>query len=160
MKYIMALDSGTSSVRCILFDREGKTAALSQREITQHYPKPGWVEHDAEEIWQAQLSAARQAMKKLGISWRELAAIGITNQRETTILWDRKTGQAIGPAIVWQCRRTADMTEHLRAEHPESAELFRKKTGLLLDPYFSGTKIRWILDHTEGARERAERGEL
>ncbi len=160
MKYIMALDSGTSSVRCILFDREGKIAALSQREITQHYPKPGWVEHDAEEIWQAQLSAARQAVKKLGISWRELAAIGITNQRETTILWDRKTGQAIGPAIVWQCRRTADMTERLRAEHPESAELFRKKTGLLLDPYFSGTKIRWILDHTEGARERAERGEL
>jgi len=158
MRYIMALDQGTTSSRCILFDREGNVATSVQREFRQYYPKPGYVEHDAEEIWESQLTVAREAMSRLGISYREIAAIGITNQRETTIVWDRKTGRAICPAIVWQCRRTADYCTQL--EEAGLTEFFRERTGLVIDPYFSGTKLRWIFDHVEGAYERACRGEL
>lgn len=156
----MALDAGTTSSRCILFDKKGNIISLAQKEFTQYYPKPGWVEHDAGEIWQTQLMVAREAMRQAGAQAGEIAAIGIANQRETTVLWDKRTGQSIAPAIVWQCRRTADFTEELKQQNPEAAELFRRKTGLVLDPYFSGTKIRWILDHTEGARELAKRGDL
>ena len=135
MRYIMALDQGTTSSRCILFDREGNVATVVQREFRQYYPKPGYVEHDAEEIWESQLTVAREAMSRLGISYREIAAIGITNQRETTIVWDRKTGRAICPAIVWQCRRTADYCTQL--EEAGLTEFFRERTGLVIDPYFS-----------------------
>lgn len=160
MKYIMALDSGTTSNRCILFNKEGDICSVAQREFTQYFPHPGWVEHDANEIWQTQLMVAREAMQKADASYKDIAAIGITNQRETTILWDRKTGQPVTRAIVWQCRRTAEMTDRLRKEHPEAVDIFRQKTGLVLDPYFSGTKIKWILDNVEGVREKAERGEI
>jgi glycerol kinase len=159
-KYIMALDAGTTSNRCILFDREGKICSVVQKEFTQYFPQPGWVEHDAGEIWQTQLMVVREAMIQVDASWEDVAAIGITNQRETTILWDRETGQPVSRAIVWQCRRTADFTENLKKSHPEAVDIFRQKTGLILDPYFSGTKIRWILDHVEGVREKAERGEI
>ena len=157
-KYIMALDSGTTSNRCILFDKEGKICSMAQKEFTQFFPQPGWVEHDANEIWQSQLSVARDAMRKIGATYDEVAAIGITNQRETTVVWDRLTGQPICNAIVWQCRRTAAYTDELRARGLNSA--FQKKTGLIIDPYFSATKVRWILENVEGARERAERGQL
>ncbi len=159
-KYVMALDSGTTSNRCILFNKKGEMCSVAQKEFTQHFPQPGWVEHDASEIWQTQLSVAREAMKKVGATAKDIAAIGITNQRETVIVWDRATGQPVSRAIVWQCRRTADFAEKMKAEVPGITELFQKKTGLKFDPYFSGTKIRWILDHVEGARERAEKGEL
>lgn len=158
MRYIMALDQGTTSSRCILFDREGNIAASAQREFRQYYPQPGFVEHDAEEIWDSQLTVAREAMARLGVTYRDIAAIGITNQRETTIVWDRKTGRAICPAIVWQCRRTADFCAELEKEG--LTEFFRERTGLVLDPYFSATKLRWIFDHVDGAYERACRGEL
>ena len=158
-KYIMALDSGTTSNRCILFNDKGEICSIAQKEFPQHFPKPGWVEHDPNEIWQTQLSVAREAMLRLGIRYTDIAAIGITNQRETVIIWDRATGQPIYPAIVWQCRRTAEFTDDMKGRVPGIVELFQKKTGLKFDPYFSGTKIRWILDHVEGARERAERGE-
>ena len=157
-KYIMALDSGTTSNRCILFDKEGRICSMAQKEFTQYFPRPGWVEHDAAEIWQSQLSVAREAMRKLGATYDEVAAIGITNQRETTIVWDRLTGQPISNAIVWQCRRTADYTDELKARG--LTEAFKQKTGLVIDPYFSATKVRWILENVEGARERAERGQL
>ena len=157
-KYIMALDSGTTSNRCILFDKEGRIRSMAQKEFTQYFPRPGWVEHDAAEIWQSQLSVAREAMRKLGATYDEVAAIGITNQRETTIVWDRLTGQPISNAIVWQCRRTADYTDELKARG--LTEAFKQKTGLVIDPYFSATKVRWILENVEGARERAERGQL
>ena len=157
-KYIMALDSGTTSNRCILFDKEGKMCSVAQKEFTQFFPRPGWVEHDAGEIWQTQLSVAREAMRKIGATYDEIAAIGITNQRETTIVWDRLTGQPIYNAIVWQCRRTADYTDELREKG--LTEGFKKKTGLVIDPYFSATKVRWILENVEGARERAKRGQL
>ena len=160
MKYIMALDSGTTSNRCILFDEKGEMCSVAQKEFTQYFPKPGWVEHDASEIWQTQLSVAREAMTKVGAKAENIAAIGITNQRETVIVWDRATGQPICPAIVWQCRRTADFAEEMKGKHPGIVETFRQKTGLKFDPYFSGTKIRWILDNVPGARERAEKGEL
>ena len=159
-KYVMALDAGTTSNRYILFNAKGDMCAVAQKEFTQYFPQPGWVEHDASEIWQTQLSVAREAMQKAGASAEDIAAIGITNQRETVVVWDRATGQPVCPAIVWQCRRTADFAEQMKQEVPGIVELFQKKTGLKFDPYFSGTKIRWILDHVEGAREKAERGEL
>jgi glycerol kinase len=159
-KYVMALDSGTTSNRCILFDKAGNMISVAQKEFTQHFPQPGWVEHDASEIWQGQLSVAREALRKAGATYEDVAAIGITNQRETVVLWDRATGLPVCHAIVWQCRRTADFTEKLKAGHPEYVEIFRSKTGLKLDPYFSGTKIRWMLDNVPGVRERAEKGEI
>ena len=158
MSYIMALDQGTTSSRCILFDREGTIASSAQREFRQYYPQPGYVEHDAEEIWETQLGVAREAMARLGVTWQDIAAIGITNQRETTILWDRATGKPVCPAIVWQCRRTADYCAKLEAEG--LTNFFRERTGLVIDPYFSGTKLRWIFDHIEGTYDRACRGEL
>ncbi|MCR4693984.1 MAG: glycerol kinase GlpK [Pseudobutyrivibrio sp.] len=159
-KYIMALDSGTTSNRCILFDEKGDMCSVAQKEFTQFFPQPGWVEHDANEIWQTQLSVAREAMAKIGAQAADIAAIGITNQRETVIVWDRATGQPVSHAIVWQCRRTADFAEEMKRKVPGIVEKFQSKTGLKFDPYFSGTKIRWILDNVEGARERANRGEL
>lgn len=159
-KYVMALDAGTTSNRCILFNEKGEMCSVAQKEFTQFFPQPGWVEHDANEIWQTQLAVARQAMQKAGASPSDIAAIGITNQRETVIVWDRRTGQPISRAIVWQCRRTADFAEQMKQDNPGITELFRQKTGLKFDPYFSGTKIRWILDNVPGAREKAEKGEL
>lgn len=157
-KYIMALDQGTTSSRAILFDREGKNVGTSQTEFQQIYPKSGWVEHDPMEIWGTQSGVARQVLEIAGIRPEEVAAIGITNQRETTVIWDKNTGRPIYNAIVWQCRRTAEICEDLKRQGYES--LIREKTGLVVDAYFSGTKIQWILDHVEGARERAEKGEL
>ncbi len=157
-KYIMALDAGTTSNRCILFDKQGRMLSVAQREFTQFFPKPGWVEQDADEIWASQLGVAVEAMNKVGASADDIAAIGITNQRETTIVWDKTTGQPVYHAIVWQCRRTSEYCDSLRAEGLE--ETFRAKTGLVIDAYFSATKIKWILDNVEGARERAQRGEL
>ncbi len=157
-KYIMALDQGTTSSRCILFNRRGEIVTVAQKEFTQHYPQPGWVEHDAMEIWSTQIGVAQEAMYKVQATFRDIAAIGITNQRETTVVWDRETGLPIYNALVWQCRRTADYCDQLKAQG--YGEMFREKTGLLIDAYFSATKIRWILDHVEGARERARRGEL
>ena len=152
---ILAIDQGTTSSRAIVFDvGGGDTRAVAQREFTQHYPRPGWVEHDAEEIWQTTVSVCREALDTAG----PVAAIGITNQRETTLVWDRESGEAIHPAIVWQDRRTASQCAALEAEG--RGALFEEKTGLRLDPYFSGTKVAWILDHVAGARERAERGRL
>ena len=159
-KYVMALDAGTTSNRCILFNEKGEMCSVAQKEFTQFFPQPGWVEHDANEIWQTQLSVARQAMKKVNAKPEDIAAIGITNQRETTIVWDRKTGQPVYYAIVWQCRRTADMKEELIGKYPDIADTAYHKTGLVFDPYFSGTKLRWILNNVEGVRERAEAGEL
>ncbi|HQU08524.1 MAG TPA: glycerol kinase GlpK [Opitutales bacterium] len=158
MKYILALDQGTTSSRAIVFDHEGCAVAQAQKEFAQHYPEPGWVEHDPMEIWATQSSVAVEAVMRAGLKVTDIGAIGITNQRETTVVWDRATGKPIYPAIVWQDRRTAPHTERLRAEKLE--DIFRSKTGLVLDPYFSGTKLAWILDHVSGARERAERGEL
>ena len=159
-KYIMALDAGTTSTRAILFDEEGESVFKAQKEFPQYYPKPGYVEHHPNEIWQSQLAVARECLEKSGIPSASLLAIGITNQRESTIVWDRKTGQAIYPAIVWQCRRTTEWIKEAQKSHPEISEKIREKTGLVFDPYFSATKIRWILDHVEGAQERAEAGEL
>lgn len=159
-KYIMAVDAGTTSNRCILFDKNGEICSIAQKDFTQHFPNPGWVEHDAEEIWQTQLASCREAMIKIGATATDIAAIGITNQRETVVVWDRETGRPICPAIVWQCCRTADFTKELIEHNPKAEEIFRSKTGLKLDPYFSGTKIHWILDNVDGAREKAERGEL
>ena len=156
----MALDAGTTSTRAILFDEEGESIFKAQKEFPQYYPKPGYVEHHPNEIWQSQLAVARECLEKSGIPSASLLAIGITNQRESTIVWDRKTGQAIYPAIVWQCRRTTEWIKEAQKSHPEISEMIREKTGLVFDPYFSATKIRWILDHVEGAQERAEAGEL
>ena len=157
-KYVMALDAGTTSNRCILFDEKGGICSVAQKEFTQHFPKPGWVEHDADEIWSTQLGVAVEAMSKIGAEAADIAAIGITNQRETVIVWDRATGEPVYHAIVWQCRRTAEYCDSLKEQGLE--ELFRKKTGLKIDAYFSATKIKWILDHIQGALERARRGEL
>ena len=159
-KYIMALDAGTTSNRCILFNDKGEICSVAQKEFTQYFPNPGWVEHDANEIWQTQLSVAREAMHKIDATYEDVAGIGITNQRETVIVWDRTTGLPICPAIVWQCRRTSEFAEEMKKKIPGIEEIFREKTGLKFDPYFSGTKIRWILDNIEGARKRAENGEL
>ena len=157
-KYIMALDAGTTSNRCILFDREGNICSVAQKEFTQYFPQPGWVEHDADEIWSTQLGVAVEAMSKIGAAAEDIAALGITNQRETAIVWDRDTGIPIYHAIVWQCRRTAEYCDTLKEKG--LTDKFREKTGLVIDAYFSGTKIRWILDHVEGAREKAEAGKL
>jgi len=157
-KYIMALDSGTTSNRCILFNKKGEVCSVAQKEFTQYYPKPGWVEHDAVEIWNTQLSVAQEALRKIGAHAEDIAAIGITNQRETTVVWDKRTGEPVCPAIVWQCRRTAEYCDELRARG--LAESCRERTGLIIDAYFSGTKLRWILENIPGARQRAERGEL
>ena len=157
-QYIMALDAGTTSNRCIIFDKEGRICSVAQKEFTQHFPQPGWVEHDADEIFSTQLEVAQQAMANIGITAGDIAGIGITNQRETTIVWNKITGRPVYNAIVWQCRRTADLCDALREEG--LTESVRSKTGLVIDPYFSGTKIRWILDHVPGARDQAERGEL
>ena len=156
--YVMALDQGTTSSRAIVFDRGGGIRSVAQRETTQHFPQPGWVEQDAREIWETQAEVAVEALRSAGIDGSQVAAVGITNQRETTVIWDRRTGDPVANAIVWQDRRTADVCEELRRAGAE--QRVRAATGLLLDPYFSGTKIAWILEHVAGARERAEAGEL
>ncbi len=158
MAYIMSLDQGTTSSRCILFDHAGNICATAQKEFRQIFPHPGWVEHDALEIWRTTMEVAKNAMEKLGAEAADIAAIGITNQRETTVIWDKNTGLPVCNAIVWQCRRTADIIDQLvKAGH---ADTIRKKTGLVPDAYFSGSKIQWILDNVPGARERAENGQL
>ena len=154
----MALDAGTTSNRCILFNEKGEMCSVAQREFKQYFPKPGWVEHDADEIWASMLGVAVEAMSRIGAEAADIAAIGITNQRETTIVWDKNTGQPVYHAIVWQCRRTSEYCDSLKAKGLE--EKFRQKTGLVIDAYFSATKVKWILDNVEGARERAEKGEL
>lgn len=157
-KYVMALDAGTTSNRCILFNKKGEVCSIAQKEFTQHFPKPGWVEHDADEIWSTQLEVAVEAMSKIGATSADIAAIGITNQRETTIVWDKNTGKPVYHALVWQCRRTSEYCDSLKEKG--LTDIFREKTGLVIDAYFSGTKLKWILDHVKGARERAENGEL
>ena len=157
-KYIMALDLGTTSCRCIIFDKNGRICSAAQKEFTQYFPQPGWVEHDAEEIWATQTGLMYEAMSKIDITINEIVGIGITNQRETTVLWDKETGRPVHKAIVWQCRRTAGYCDELKKLG--MAEFFRSKTGLVLDAYFSATKLRWLLDNATGARERAEKGEL
>ena len=157
-QYIMALDAGTTSNRCILFDQEGRVRAAAQKEFPQIFPRPGWVEHDAREIWATQLGVAVEAMGKIGATAADITAIGITNQRETTVVWDRATGEPVYNAIVWQCRRTSAYCDELKARG--YAEAIRRKTGLVVDAYFSGPKIRWILDNVPGTRRRAEAGEL
>lgn len=157
-KYIMSLDAGTTSNRCILFNKKGEICSIAQREFTQYFPHPGWVEHDADEIWASQLGVAVEAMNKIGAAAEDIAAIGITNQRETAIVWDRKTGEPICHAIVWQCRRTSEYCDSLKRKG--LTEKFRQKTGLVIDAYFSATKIKWILDNVPDARARAERQEL
>lgn len=157
-KYIMALDAGTTSNRCVLFNQRGDMCSVAQKEFTQHFPKPGWVEHDANEIWSTQLGVAVEAMNKIGATAADIAAIGITNQRETAVVWDKVTGEPVYNAIVWQCRRTSEYCDVLKEKG--LTEKLREKTGLVIDAYFSGTKIKWILDNVEGAREKAEKGEL
>lgn len=157
-EYIMAFDAGTTSSRCIIFNRKGEICEVAQKELTQHYPKAGWVEHNADAIWSTQLSVAVEAMARLGISALDIAGIGITNQRETTIVWDKETGIPVYRAIVWQCRRTADYCNELK--NSGYSDMIRDKTGLMLDAYFSGTKIKWILDNVEGARQKAKEGKL
>lgn len=157
-KYIIAIDQGTTSSRAVIYDHDTNVVASSQKEFTQYFPKPGWVEHDANEIWLTVMFVVMDAIQKAQIDPKEVAGIGITNQRETTVVWDKKTGVPVYHAIVWQSRQTVEICDDLRNQGKE--ELIREKTGLLIDPYFSGTKIKWILDHVEGAREKAERGEL
>lgn len=157
-RYIMALDAGTTSNRCILFDEKGSICSIAQKEFTQYFPQPGWVEHDANEIWSSMLGVCVEALSKIGATANDIVAIGITNQRETAIVWDKKTGEPIYKAIVWQCRRTSEYCDSLRQRGLEN--IIRNKTGLLIDAYFSGTKIKWILDNVEGARTRASAGEL
>ena len=157
-KYVMALDSGTTSNRCILFNEKGEMCSVAQKEFKQYFPKPGWVEHDANEIWSTQLGVAVEAMQNVGATAEDIAAIGITNQRETTIVWDKNTGEPVYHAIVWQCRRTSEYADSLKAKG--LTDTFRAKTGLVIDAYFSGTKLKWILDNVPGVRERAEKGEL
>src|SRR6202795_4559501 len=155
-RYILALDQGTSSSRAVLFDEAGAPVAQEQREFPQIYPQPGWVEHDPEAIWSSQLESAQALVRSAGVPVEEIAAIGITNQRETVVVWERATGKPIANAIVWQDRRTADICAKLKADGEE--DMVRARTGLLLDPYFSGTKLAWILDNVSGARARAEKG--
>ncbi len=157
-KYIMALDAGTTSNRCILFNKKGEICSVAQKEFTQIFPKPGWVEHNPKEIWSTQIGTAVEAMSKLSVEASDIAAIGITNQRETTIVWDKNTGEPIYNAIVWQCRRTSKYCDELKQLGYE--DMVKEKTGLLIDAYFSATKLKWILDNVEGAREKASRGEL
>lgn len=158
MKYIMAFDAGTTSNRCIIFDKKGNICSVAQREFKQIYPKAGWVEHDANEIWATQYGVAAEAMQKIGVSAKDIAAIGITDQRETTIVWDKATGEPVYNAIVWQCRRTSEYCDTLKDKGLENS--FREKTGLIIDAYFSATKLKWILDNVKGARAKAEKGEL
>ncbi len=157
-QYVLALDQGTTSSRAVLIDQESRIVGIAQKEITQYYPQPGWVEHDGEEIWNSQYNVIEELLTKVRLSLRDVKAIGVTNQRETTLVWDRKTGHPVCPAIVWQCRRTTEIVEELRGKGLN--QWFRDKTGLVLDAYFSGTKLKWILDHVPGVRSRAERGEL
>ena len=157
-KYIMALDQGTTSSRCIIYDKKGNMVSVAQKEFTQIYPKGGWVEHDAMEIWSTQMGVAQEALLKINCTYEDIEAIGITNQRETTVVWDKETGIPIYNAIVWQCRRTAEYCDELAAKG--YGDMIRQKTGLLIDAYFSGTKLKWILDNVEGAREKAEAGKL
>ncbi len=157
-QYMIALDQGTTSSRCILFDRSGQICSMAQKEFEQIYPRPGWVEHDAMEIWSSQFSVMTEAMSKIGVSGENIAGIGITNQRETTILWNRNTGEPVSHAIVWQCRRTSDQIEQIKADGFDS--VIRQRTGLVPDAYFSATKIAWLLEHVPGVRELAERGEI
>ena len=157
-KYVMALDAGTTSNRAIIFDVDSKIVGVAQKEFTQHFPQPGWVEHDAEEIWSSMHEVMREALEQSGLVASDIAAIGITNQRETAVIWDRTTGRPIYNAIVWQSRQTADICEDLKRQG--LVDEFKEKTGLVIDAYFSGTKVKWILDHVEGARARAEKGEL
>ncbi len=156
--YVLALDQGTTSSRAILYDYEGQVVKIAQKEFTQFYPQAGWVEHDPMEIWGSQSGVASELLATTGISAEEIAAIGITNQRETAIVWEKKTGKPIYNAIVWQCRRTSGICDELKARGMEA--MIREKTGLVIDAYFSGTKVKWILDNVEGAREKAEKGEL
>lgn len=156
--YILALDQGTTSSRSIVFDRDGRVRATALQEYEQIYPRPGWVEHDPAAIWDTQLTTAKDAIGKAGLRGQDIAAIGVSNQRETAVIWDRRTGEPIHNAIVWQCRRTAGMCDELASRGLTG--LFRERTGLVLDAYFSGTKVKWLLDHVEGARERARKGEL
>ena len=157
-KYVMALDAGTTSNRCILFNEKGEMCSVAQREFTQYFPKPGWVEHDADEIWASMLGVAVEAMNMINAEAEDIAAIGITNQRETTIVWDKETGEPVHHAIVWQCRRTSEYCDSLKEKG--LTDKFREKTGLVIDAYFSGTKVKWILDNIPGAREKAEAGDL
>ena len=157
-KYIMALDAGTTSNRCILFNKKGEMCSVAQREFTQFFPQPGWVEHDANEIWASMLGVAVEAMNKIGAVAKDIAAIGITNQRETAIVWDKNTGEPVYHAIVWQCRRTSEYCDSLKQKG--LTDNYRKKTGLVIDAYFSGTKVKWILDNIPGARKKAENGDL
>lgn len=157
-KYIMALDAGTTSNRCILFNEAGEICSMAQKEFRQMFPNPGWVEHDANEIWSTQLGVAVEAMSKIGVTAEDIAAIGITNQRETAIVWNKETGEPIYNAIVWQCRRTSDIADALKKKGLEDS--YRKKTGLMIDAYFSATKVKWILEHVKGARQLAEEGKL
>ena len=157
-KFVMALDAGTTSNRAIIFDSNSKVIGVSQKEFTQHFPEPGWVEHDAEEIWSTMVTVMKEALEQSGLVASDIAGIGITNQRETAVIWDKKTGRPIYNAIVWQSRQTASIAEDLKAKG--LVDEVKDKTGLLIDAYFSATKIRWILDHVEGAQERAEKGEL
>src|ERR1039458_7291994 len=156
--YVLALDQGTTSSRAILFDGQGRTCASASRELKQYYPQPGWVEHDAMEIWESQLAVAEKVLADAKVGPEDLAGLGITNQRETVVLWDRATGRPLHNAIVWQCRRTASLCDRIRAEGFDRT--LREKTGLVTDAYFSGTKIAWLLENVPGARERAQRGEL
>ena len=157
-KYIIALDQGTTSSRAVIFNKNTDIISSAQREYTQIYPQPGWVEHNPMEIWATQRSVLTEVIAASGISLKDVAAIGITNQRETTIVWDKNTGEPVYNAIVWQCRRTADICEKLKEKGLE--EYIKENTGLIIDAYFSGTKLKWILDNVEGAREKAEKGEL
>ena len=157
-KYIMALDAGTTSSRCIIFNEHGDMVSVAQKEFKQYFPKPGWVEHDAMEIWSTQIGVAQEAMYRINITAKSIAAIGIANQRETTVVWDKKTGEPICHAIIWQCRRTAEYADKLKAKG--LTDVFREKTGLIIDAYFSATKLKWILDNVPGARQKAENGQL
>ncbi|MES1166775.1 MAG: FGGY family carbohydrate kinase, partial [Pseudomonadota bacterium] len=157
-RFVLALDQGTTSSRAIVFDRRGRAVATAQQEFPQHFPRPGWVEHDPADLWATTRRTALAAVAEANLTGADLAALGLTNQRETTLLWDRANGRPLAPAIVWQDRRTADLCARLKTRGLEP--LFRRRTGLLLDPYFSGTKLAWLLDHVPGARRRAGRGEL
>ena len=157
-KYVLSIDQGTTSSRAILFDRQGKVKDVAQQEFKQIFPQPGWVEHDAQDIWVSVLNVMASVMKKGDVTPQDVAAIGITNQRETTVVWDKSTGRPVHNAVVWQSRQTASMCEALREAGHE--QTFKDKTGLVLDPYFSGTKVAWILDRVDPKRERAKKGEL
>ena len=157
-KYVMALDQGTTSARCILYDRYGKQVSVAQKEFRQIYPHEGWVEHDPMDIWSTQIGVAQEAMLKIDAGYEDIDSIGITNQRETTVVWDRKTGEPVYNAIVWQCRRTAGFCDGLKEQGLE--DMISSRTGLIIDPYFSATKLRWILENVDGAYERAKNGEL